>query len=193
MGYYYGDMCFEVPKRIYEPGEDSELIAKVIESLDLSGKTVLEIGCGCGFLAILTAKAGAHVTAVDIDENAVEITITNANANGVLIKVIKSDLFSNISGIFDLIVFNPPYLPVEDNEQDNTYAGGETGRETIKQFIESVGNYLVPGGIILLVISSLTGEKKTTELFEKHGLHAEAIAREKIPWEELIVIQAARP
>ena len=189
--FYHSDIELEVPKTVYYPREDSLLMGKVIEGLNLRGKTALEIGCGSGFLSILLAKKGAEVTGVDINEEAVEITKENAVSNSVKIDVMHSNLFSNVKGKFDLIVFNPPYLPVEEGETDFTYAGGLSGRETVERFVSGVKSHLNEHGSVLIVISSLTGEKETIGLFRKEGLSASVVAKEKIPWEELIVIDAS--
>ena len=188
MRFYYEKMAFEVPESIYYPAEDSLLLAKAVEKLKLKNKTVLEIGCGCGFLSILCAKKGAAVTSVDINPEAVKVTKENANANKTTLNAVESDLFSKVSGTFDLIIFNAPYLPVEEGETDITYAGGATGREVIEKFVKNVKNHLKPGGGVLLLISSLTGEKEVIDLFIKHGMRVKAVAREKIEWEELIVL-----
>ncbi len=188
MKFYYNEMEFLVPESVYYPREDSLLMAKVLEGIDLTDKRVLEIGCGCGFLSILLAKGGAGVAAVDINQECAEITKSNAKANNAAIGVFVSDLFSNVDGVFDLIILNPPYLPVD--EKDATYAGGQTGRGIIERFIANVKNHLNPNGAVLMVISSLTGEKEVVELFEKEGMKTQIAAREKIPWEELIVIRA---
>ena len=188
--FYHGEMEFEVPESVYYPREDSELLANHIESLELHGKSVLEAGCGSGFLSIMAAKHGAKVTSVDINEEAVETTRANAETNQVQLNAFKSDLFSSVEGKFDLIIFNPPYLPVEPEEKDPTYAGGATGRETIERFAAGVKSHLNPAGRVLIVISSLTGEKEVIELFEKQGMKISIASREKIPWEELIVILA---
>lgn len=190
MRFYYGEMVFDVPESVYYPREDSLLLAKAIENLDLHDKTAFEIGCGCGFLSILMAKTGANVTAVDINPVAVEITKKNAKANKVTLEARKSDLFLDIEGKFELIIFNPPYLPTEEGEDDKTYAGGTSGRETIERFIADVKKHLVPNGAVLIVISSLTGEAETIKLFSNQKLAAKVMAREKVPWEELIVIEA---
>ena len=193
MGKFYHDgIELDVPEMVYYPREDSLLIAKVLENTDVKGKTVLEIGCGSGFLSVLLAKKGASVTAVDISEEAVETTKTNAETNGTKITILKSDLFSSVGGKFGLIVFNPPYLPVEEGETDFTYAGGLSGRETIERFVSDAKDHLLPNGTVLIVISSLTGEKETTNLFEKEGMKSRVVAREKIPWEELIVLESSQ-
>lgn len=189
MKYFYNDLTLDVPEDVYCPGEDSELLAKTIEGTQLRGKKTLEVGCGSGLLSIIMAKHGADVTAVDIDTSAVAATKENAVSNGVSINAYVSDLFSNADGRYDLIVFNPPYLPVEDGENDATYAGGATGRETIEKFIRSAKKHLNPNGAILLLISSLTGEKEVSKMLESSGFSFGIAAREKVPWEELIVIK----
>ena len=192
MKFYYGTLEFDIPESVYYPREDSELMAKTLEKVDLRRKSALEIGCGSGFLSILMAKKGAAVTAVDINEEAVDTTKKNAAANEAEVIAAKSDLFSNVSNKFNLIIFNPPYLPVEEGETDWTYAGGKNGRDVIERFVAKVKNYLKPNGTVLLLISSLTGEKEVIELFRNQKMKTKIVAREKVPWEELIMIEACR-
>ncbi len=187
--FYHENMEFEVPGSVYYPREDSLLMAKIIENANIHG-SVLEIGCGSGFLSILLAKRDASVTAVDVNKEAIEASQLNCDTNNVEIKLFLSDLFEKVEGKFDVIVFNPPYLPVEEGETDETYAGGSTGRETIERFVLEVKKHLNPNGTVYLVISSLTGEAEVKKLFEKEGLTVETAAKEKVPWEELIIIKA---
>jgi release factor glutamine methyltransferase len=70
------------------------------------------------------------------------------------------------------------------------YSGGKSGREFIEKFASQVSKYLKPRGRVLMVISSLTGELHVRELFKSKGFHTRIIARQKIPWEELIVVEA---
>ena len=192
MKYYYKDMEFDVPEDVYYPREDSELLAKTLESMELKSKNVLEMGSGCGFLSILMAKRGASVTAVDINEDAVNATKENARKNSAEILAHVSDMFGNVRGKFDTIVFNPPYLPVGEDEDDETYAGGTTGREIIEMFVSYVPSYLKENGTVIIVISSLTGEGEVISLFGQAGMEAYTVAKEKVSWEELIVIEASK-
>lgn len=188
MKYFYKDAEFDVPDTVYCPREDSELLAKAIEEMNLQGKNVLEVGCGSGLLSVLMAKNGAVVTSADINPDAVEAAKNNAVKNNAKITAFVSDMFENITEKFDLIVFNPPYLPDDDNEL--TYSGGETGREVIEKFICDVKRFLNNDGIVLMVISSLTGEREVLNIFVSVGLKTTVLRRQKIPWEELIVIEA---
>ena len=187
MKFYHGDIILDVPETVYYPREDSLLLAKALENESLK-KKVLEIGCGSGFLSIVMAKKGAEVTAVDGSKDAVEATRLNAKKNDVSLTCFGSGLFSSVTSKFDLIVFNPPYLPDESN--DATYSGGKTGRKVIEKFIENTKDFLERDGKILLLISSLTGENEVIPLFHTYSFKTKVIAREKIPWEELMVIEA---
>ncbi len=188
MKFYYNNIELEVPDSVYCPREDSVLMAKAIENLCLKDKKILDMGCGSGFLSILMAMDN-NVTAADINEKAVKVAKENARKNNAEVKTVESDLFSSIKESFDVIVFNSPYLPTEEN--DITYSGGRSGRDTIEKFIIGAKNHLNKGGIILLLISSLTGKKEVIGLFEKNGFKAEINSRKKIPWEELMIIEAS--
>src|SRR3989344_4864863 len=115
---------------IYEPREDSFLLAKYVEKY-AKGK-ILDIGTGSGIQAAAARKHSDDVTAVDIDEEAVEF----AKSKG--INAFKSDLFENVEGKYDLIIFNPPYLPEEENEDyeiSRQVSGGKTGNEIFERFM----------------------------------------------------------
>ncbi len=190
MKFFYKDMELDVPDNVYYPREDSELLAEALENIALKNRNALEVGCGSGLLSIIMAKSGALVSAVDINPAAVEATNQNAAKNNVVVKAFVSDMFENVRGTFDLIVFNPPYLPIGDDPNDIIYSGGSSGREIIELFVSQAKDYLKKNGNVLIIISSLTGEKEVIDLFSEVGMKADAIKRKKIPWEELIVIKA---
>ena len=107
-------------------------------------------------------------------------------------KAVKSDLFKRVKGKYDIIVFNPPYLPVDDEYKDITFDGGKDGRAVIKRFLRNAGKHLKKKGKILLLISSLTGEKEVLALFENNKFKTRVLARQKVPLEELMVIEAGK-
>lgn len=192
MRFCFGHLELDIPEGVYHPAEDSELLAEALLMERLEGSKVLDIGCGSGFLAILAAKRGARVTAVDIDRAAVVATLDNAIKCGVSLKAEISDLFEAVGQEkFDVIVFNPPYLP-EDMPRyaDRRWSGGATGRETIGRFIDGAGRHLNESGTVLLLASSLSEIGKVMERFCRNSFRAEIVSRKKIPWEELAVIKA---
>jgi release factor glutamine methyltransferase len=148
---FYKEIELDVFDEIYEPREDSFLLADSLTNLQ--GKEVLEIGSGSGIQSIVAAKQGAIVTAVDVNSLAVKCTKHNAEKNNVKITAYQSDLFSHVKEKFDVIIFNPPYLPGRSN--DITVDGGKNGIEVIEKFLEQVKDHLTDKGYILLLISSL--------------------------------------
>lgn len=187
---FYKDIVIEVRPDVYEPREDSILIAEAIENELKNGeKKVLEIGCGSGLLSIIAAKRDCDVTSVDIDEKALECARDNAKTNNIRINFLRSDIFSSVSGKFDLIIFNPPYLPEKISEFSRTWAGGENV-EIITRFIKDAKSFLSPSGKVLIIISSLTGLEKILREFELCGFSPKVISERKVPWETLFVISA---
>ncbi|MCD6476554.1 MAG: methyltransferase [Candidatus Aenigmarchaeota archaeon] len=153
---------------VYSPLEDTILIAKHIPE-NLNGKKVLEIGVGCGILSIIAAIRGGDVTGVDISEDALKNTKLNAEKYNVDIKLIESDLFSNIKGKFDLIIFNPPYVPSDKNDKylskgiRYAVSGGLYGTDIIERFLASFKKHLNKNGKVLLIISSHNNIKQKME------------------------------
>ena len=142
---------------VYQPKEDSFLM---IKALNIKPKEkILEIGTGSGIIAIHCAKAGADVTAVDVNPHAVNSTKINVGLNKIKVKVLKSDLFSNVSGKlkFDKIIFNPPYLPSDKKDRfyDISYSGGKFGVEITNKFLKEAPNFLKKDGEIYFILSSL--------------------------------------
>lgn len=148
---------------VYEPAEDSYLLIKALEVK--GNEKILDMGTGCGIIALHLAKKGCKVVAVDINEKAIENAKKNAKANGLKIDFRKSNLFEAINEKFDLIVFNPPYLPTKG--EDLAWDGGRDGIEIIKKFLEDAKNYLERNGMIYIVLSSLCNIEKLKKLFEK--------------------------
>lgn len=152
---------------VYPPSDDSILL---IKSLNVkNGEKILEIGCGSGVVSIHCAKNGCFVTAVDINHSAVECTIENAELNGVSINVKDSDLFENVSGKFDTIVFNLPYLPVFDSgELAKAWSGGKDGLGPLPKLLKQCRDYLFDNGRIVVVVSSLMDQGKLKALLNNY-------------------------
>jgi len=190
--HFYKGLELEIKGRVYEPREDSELLAEVVEAevKKRRSPTLFDLGCGSGLIAIAAAKAGAVVTAVDIDAGAVELTKRNAKANSVTVDCRVSDLFSKVRGKFDVIAFNAPYLPeaIVKGESE-AWAAGER-LEVIRRAVEQAKHHLKAGGALLLVVSSLTGVKEVGRLLADNGFKFERAADKKVPWEILYVLRA---
>lgn len=138
---------------VYEPAEDTALLMRTCSCRG----DVLEIGTGSGVIAIHCALNGARVTASDFSRDALTCAELNMTLNEVSITFIESDLFSNIPGMYDEIIFNPPYLPTNDeiygSEQWN---GGADGFSTTRPFLANAVKFLKKGGVIRIILSDLT-------------------------------------
>lgn len=169
---------------VYQPGEDSLLIKEYLEELNLEGKKVLEIGTGSGILALTAAEQGAEVTAVDINTEALERAREEAEERDLDIDFVESDLFGNVESSFDLIIFNPPYLPREEEDlgDEEIWSGGKKGIEVSRKFISRVDSYLGDEGEALLLLSS---KAEYEELVEEYSL--EIVEEEKL-WFEVLYL-----
>jgi len=195
---FFGDFVFVVDENVYEPAEDSFLFAMNLDVKE--GEQVLDMGTGCGILGIIAAKKASEVVAVDINPYAVRCIRENAKRNNVRSKMvfIQGDLFAPLSekAKFDVILFNAPYLPTEENEAHSwighAWAGGATGREIIDRFIPEASKHLKPTGHILLMQSTLSCVDKTLTTFKKYGMKANVIADAALPFFETIIIIKAK-
>lgn len=173
---------------IYRPAEDSYLLAEQVKRFS-RGKSFLDIGTGIGIQAEAAIEAHASaVLAIDINAEAIELLKSKK------INALKSNLFSNLpkESKFDIIAFNPPYLPkdkLEDKESALTTTGGKKGDELILKFLKQAPSHLNKNGIILLLLSSLTPTDKINSLLKKLNLKSKIISRKKLFMEELFILK----
>ena len=165
------DMSIDIDllEEVYNPNDDSYLLLDVTEVKP--GEKLLDMGSGSGLIAIHAARAGALVTAADINPHAVECTKRNAMRNDARIDVVQSDLFEDVDGIFDVIVFNPPYLAVEETSTawiEKSWSGGEAGTEVSAAFLNEAWKHLAPGGRIYMILSSLSGLRSLLRAAREH-------------------------
>jgi release factor glutamine methyltransferase len=174
---------------VYEPAEDSHLLAATVAGRIGPEDLVLDCGTGSGYVgAHVAAASGARVLASDVNPHACR----RASEEG--LEAIRSDLLAPFSeGTFDAVLFNPPYLPtVRENEWDDwmerALSGGESGREVIEPLLADVGRVLAPAGRAFLLVSSLTGYDTVLDLAADAGLDAESLRDESFPFETLSVV-----
>lgn len=175
--------------RVYQPAEDSALLADVACREVTATQRVLDVGTGSGYVAARVAETGARVIGADLNPHACR----QARTNG--IDVVRADLTSAFRGnSFDVVLFNPPYLPTDPEEAGEDWmevalSGGETGRAVVEPFLDDVGRVLRPDGTVLLLVSSLTGLDATEARAHKAGFRIERIAKESHFFERLVVLK----
>ena len=138
---FYGEQ-FYTHQEVLIPRPETEILVDKAKDIlsNISNPKVIEIGTGSGIISVMLALLidDIQITAVDINDNALELAQKNANKFNVehKIKFIKSDLYSNIDDTFDMCVSNPPYIA--DNyelpsnvkyEPSNALFGGDKGDE----------------------------------------------------------------
>ena len=178
---------------IYEPAEDSYLLQRFVKEYAFG--RVLDVGTGSGIQAITAAtnKNVREVIAVDVNEDAINNLKTNKEAQlSGRIKAKVSDLFSNVRNKFDIIIFNPPYLPQDkvgkEIIEDPALYGGKQGWEVSERFFSEVTNYLSSSGKILFLFSSLTNKEKIEEIISGNLLEFKQLAEEKMPMFETLYV-----
>ena len=162
--YFYGRK-FIVNEHTLIPRPETEILIKEVLELAKTNKImkILDIGTGSGCIPITLALENDKITAhsVDISENALKIAKQNANFYKVInrIKFFKSNIFENINDKYNIIVSNPPYIPICDKEGLQSevrdfepsialFANDKNGIEFYEKIINSANEFLLPNGYI---------------------------------------------
>ncbi len=170
---------------IYEAAEDSFLLQKTIKPYAEKAASCLDVGTGSGVQAVELRKHCNNVLAVDINPEVIQF----CKKEFLNIEFRLSDLFENIEETFDLITFNPPYLPNEAKDPDIALDGGPEGWELIKKFLEVAKSHLNKNGTILLLFSSFSKTDKVLEILKKENYSFKEIAKTHIHFEDLFVYE----
>lgn len=175
---------------VYDPAEDSALLAEAAVDRVRPDDRVLDVGTGSGYVADRIAEAvGADVIGSDVNSRACR----RARERGV--ETVRADLVAPFQDdAFDVVVFNPPYLPTPpdrewDDPLERALSGGPSGRAVIEPFLATVGRVLGPDGTVLLTLSNVTGVEAVAAYADRHGLTARKTAAEdSFPFETLSVL-----
>ncbi|MBC7114990.1 MAG: release factor glutamine methyltransferase [Archaeoglobi archaeon] len=169
---------------VYPPSEDTYLLLRNALREVRREDRVLEVGCGSGKISEELSKVAREVFATEINPYSARF----AHERGV--EVILTDLTRGIKGEFDLILFNPPYLPEKATDLESlAWAGGEGGIEVAKRFIDEAQRLLSERGRILLVLSSLSEISEFLEHAKRTGFEVEVIDEERLFFERLYVLR----
>ncbi len=171
---------------VYDPAEDTFLL---IDSLDVtSNDAVYEMGTGTGIIALVCARLGAKVICSDINPYAVKLTRQNIKQNMHQLQgeiaVRQDELFRALSDeeTFDLIIFNPPYLPTKKDDLvagsgwfDKAVDGGESGLNVIEAFLNDLCYWLKPMGRAFIVVSTRSSRKRFQQILKHNCLKSTVV------------------
>jgi release factor glutamine methyltransferase len=172
VGFHGRDFLCDARALIPRP-ETEELAEMIVKLLPVGPLEILDMGCGSGVLGLTIAaeRPDSHVTLADISEEALALTRENAEKLGIEnIALVHSDLFSSISGTFDVIAANLPYVPEGEAAEmarelchDPALAlfSGADGLNLLRRFVPESFRFLKPGGLLALEI----GHDQASQLF----------------------------
>src|SRR5659263_88664 len=153
--------------------------AQAALSIIQNSEKILEVGCGSGIIsAVIKNNTQAIITEIDINPHAAKCTKENG------VDAIRGNLLSCIKGKFEIIIFNPPYLPTNDEERTSDWInvaldGGSDGREIINRFLVGAFDHLEENGRILVLVSSFTGIEEVKSRMISLGYYVEEKIKER--------------
>lgn len=155
---------FKVTGDVLIPRQDTETLVEEAMRYLHDGMRILDMctGSGCILLSLLRYSNGCAGTGCDLSEKALAVARQNARALGLEADFIQSDLFEKVTGKYEMIVSNPPYIPrgvipdlmeeVRDHDPLAALDGGEDGLDFYRRIIKEAGNHLYPGGMLFFEI-----------------------------------------
>lgn len=172
---------------MYPPREDSQLLLDAaLRELEPEDR-VLEVGVGSGYVAGNLLEAASLVVGTDVNPTAAQ----RARDRGV--EALRSHLASAVCGEFDLVVFNPPYLPdredASDDAMDAALSGGESGVEVAAELVDDLSRLLADEGRALVVASSLADVDSLESHAIDRGFEVDEAARDSFFFEEIAVLR----
>jgi release factor glutamine methyltransferase len=183
---------------VFKPRSDTWMLAAALAQAVRPGARVLDLCTGSGALAVTAARHGAgDVVAVDVSRRSLLTVRMNARLNGVRVRAVRGDLFGGVGAgeRFDVIVSNPPYVPDATDElpsrgASRAWDAGRDGRVLLDRICREAPAHLAPGGVLLLVHSSVIGEDDTLRLLRDGGLVPTVLERRRGPLGPLLSARA---
>ncbi|HIP62781.1 MAG TPA: protein methyltransferase [Archaeoglobus profundus] len=172
---------------VYPPQEDSELLLETALMEIKKEDEVLEVGVGSGYVSEKLKDKCKFLLATDISPYAVK----EAKRKG--LNVVRTDLVKGIRKKFTLILFNPPYLELDESEKTGDWIekaidGGKHGIEVMVRFLDEVKEVLADNGRIILIVSSINIPYIFEEI-KKRGFKFNVVNKRKLFFEELYALK----
>ena len=170
---------------MYQPSEDTLLLAESVREYE--GKLALEIGVGSGEVSRVLCQKFSCVIGTDIDFASLKFCRGNLPGK---VALVCCDSASSLRARFDLIVSNPPYLPLENGEeQDKTIHGGVRGNVTTLHFLDSAKSLLDENGKMIILSSSLSNHQDLLSGLHLLGLKSRVLRSRRLFFETLFILE----
>lgn len=177
---------------VYQPAEDSGLLASVAAATVTPDDRVVDVGTGTGYVAEAVAEAGGHVVAAtDVNPHACRA----ASERG--LPAVRTNVLDGIAAdVADLVVCNPPYLPADEGVAWDDWHGAALGSEDggsamVGRLFADLPRVLRPDGHALVLVSDLTDRDELENHAASAGLVLTPIERDVVAGEELVVVRVA--
>jgi len=180
---HFHDLSLKVDRRALIPRPETEELVELVLGLKFPRPArILDMGCGSGALGLSIAKSLGtdceQLLLADLSTEALSLAKENTETLGLATDFIESNLFSEISGSFDIIVANLPYItegersdlsPEVLHDPEMALFGGADGLDLIRPFCAACSDYLNPGGLVALEVGHQQGES-VNKLLTESGL-----------------------
>ena len=188
--YRYKGFNLVISKGIFHPAffMSTKYLYSFVDRKKLEARKCLELGCGSGLLSLLMLRKGGDVTAVDINERAIENTILNYKRNKIQFKkqlqTIVSDAFGNLNGQkFDFIVINPPYyFAAPANKEEFAWYCGENG-EYFKKLFSQLPLHTSINSETYMILAESCDLQRINKIAVENGCCMQLVSKKKILWE----------
>ena len=170
-----------IPPGVFHPDLflSTRLLAEHVRGLALAGKTFLDLGTGSGRIALTAARAGAIVTACDVNPSAVECVRRNAEHNKLRITPVLSDQFDVLPGHFDVIAINPPYYDRDPATlAEHAFLAGEGHRYFVRLF-PALAERIRKGSDVFMVLSEDLDLERIRRIASTSALGSRPVRRTK--------------
>lgn len=202
--YFYGRRFFVDEYTLIPRPETELLVDKVLEiSKEISNPKILDIGTGSGCIPLTLILQNKDITAhaVDISSEALETAKRNALFHNVLnnISFFKSDLFSNVDEKYDIIVSNPPYIPLKEKEnlqievknydpESALFTKDDLGIEFYDKIVTKAKDYLLPNGFLAFELG-INQSALVSDLLQKNNFSSIQIFKDYNSIDRVIISQ----
>ena len=181
---------FLLAPSVLDPRPDTETVIDAVlqRFRDRRPFRFLDLGTGSGIIAItlLCELPAAQAVATDISDAALSVARANAARHGIAdrLSLVHASWLDGVEGRFDLVVSNPPYIPLGEIEglapevrgHDPRLAldGGPDGLEAYRRIAAGAGAKLAPGGVVMVEIGC-GREQQVSTILARHGFHGESV------------------